>query len=114
MTDRNLVDLLLRQARALGPRPALRFKRHGLYYDLPWQRYAAAARAGAAALVRAGVRPGDRVGLLAENSRRCAASWPLTPTWPATACNPFAASSSAAGRPCRSWTPSWSAAAPRW
>jgi long-chain acyl-CoA synthetase len=68
MTDRNLVDLLLRQARALGPRPALRFKRHGLYYDLPWQRYAAAARAGAAALVRAGVRPGDRVGLLAENS----------------------------------------------
>jgi long-chain acyl-CoA synthetase len=68
MTDRNLVDLLVRQAAALGPRPALRFKRHGMYHDVTWDGYAVAARAGAAALVQAGVRPGDRVGLLAENS----------------------------------------------
>jgi long-chain acyl-CoA synthetase len=74
MSDRNLVDLLVRQAAALGPRPALRFKRHGLYHDVTWKRYAAAARAGAAALVEAGVRPGDRVGMLAENS----ADWLIT------------------------------------
>jgi long-chain acyl-CoA synthetase len=68
MTDRNLVDVLVRQAQALGPRPALRFKRHGLYHDLTWEQYANAARAGAAALIEAGIQPGDRVGLLAENS----------------------------------------------
>jgi long-chain acyl-CoA synthetase len=71
MTDRNLVDVQRRQARALGPRPALRQRRHGLFRDLTWEEYDARSRAGAAALVEAGVAPGDRVGLLAENS----ASW---------------------------------------
>ncbi len=68
MTDRNLVDVQRRQARALGPRPALRSRRNGLYRDLTWEEYDARSRAGAAALVEAGVAPGDRVGLLAENS----------------------------------------------
>jgi len=65
--NRNLAELLRHQAMRLGPRPALRFKRDGLYYDLTWQDYHAQALAGAAALVQAGVAPGDRVGLVAEN-----------------------------------------------
>lgn len=68
MSDRNLVDVLCRQALALGPRPALRIRKHGLFADLSWRDYHAAALAGAAGLVEAGVRPGDRIGLLAENS----------------------------------------------
>ncbi|HEX5271916.1 MAG TPA: long-chain fatty acid--CoA ligase [Gemmataceae bacterium] len=66
---RNLVDLHRRQAERFGPRPALRFKRHGLYHDYPWHQYRADAVACAAALIDAGVRPGDRVGLLSENRR---------------------------------------------
>jgi long-chain acyl-CoA synthetase len=67
MAYRNLAELLRRQAERLGPRPALRFKRHGLYHDLTWDEYRALALACAAALVDAGVQPGDRVGLLSEN-----------------------------------------------
>jgi long-chain acyl-CoA synthetase len=68
MSDRNLVDVQRRQARALGPRPALRQRRNGLFADLTWAEYDARSRAAAAALVEAGIAPGDRVGLLAENS----------------------------------------------
>jgi long-chain acyl-CoA synthetase len=67
MSYRNLAEMHRRQAERLGPRPALRFKRHGLYHDLSWEHYHAETRACAAALVEAGVRPGDRVGLLGEN-----------------------------------------------
>src|SRR5947209_19353012 len=67
MTYRNLAELHRRQAERLGPRPALLFKRHGLYRDLSWDDYRAEALAGAAALIDAGIGPGDRVGLLAEN-----------------------------------------------
>jgi long-chain acyl-CoA synthetase len=68
MTYRNLVEMHRRQAERLGPLPALSFKRYGLYHDITWDQYRADALAGAAALVDAGVRPGDRVGLVAENS----------------------------------------------
>jgi long-chain acyl-CoA synthetase len=68
MSDRNLVDVLYRQARTLGPRPAFRHRQSGLYTDVTWSRYHNAARAGAAALIDAGIRPGDRVGLVGENS----------------------------------------------
>lgn len=64
---RNLVALHRRQAERLGPRPALRYKRHSIYRDLPWDRYRADALACAAALAEAGIGPGDRVGLLSEN-----------------------------------------------
>src|SRR5439155_26707256 len=64
---RNLADLLRVQAERLGPRTALRYKQQGLYHDVRWRRYRDDASACAAALVDAGVRPGDRVGLLAEN-----------------------------------------------
>src|SRR5258708_19729467 len=68
MPYRNLAELHRRQAERLGPRPALRFKRHGLYHDVSWQQYHADSLACAAALVDAGVQAGDRVGILAENS----------------------------------------------
>ncbi len=67
MIYRNLAELHRRQAERLGPRSALRFKRHGLYHDLSWDDYRAEALAVAAALIDAGIAPGDRVGLLAEN-----------------------------------------------
>jgi long-chain acyl-CoA synthetase len=67
MNYRNLAELHRRQAERLGPRPALRYKRHGLYHDLTWEEYRADALACAAALLEAGIEPGDRVGLLAEN-----------------------------------------------
>lgn len=65
--DRNLAALHRRQASRLGPLPALRYKQHGLYHDLSWERYHADALACAAALTAAGIEPGDRVGLLSEN-----------------------------------------------
>jgi long-chain acyl-CoA synthetase len=67
MPFRNLAELHRRRAECLGPRTAVRFRRHGVYHDLSWERYRADALACAAALVAAGVRPGDRVALLAEN-----------------------------------------------
>src|SRR5262245_4148962 len=68
MHYRNLAHVLRHQAGRLGSRPALRLKRHGLYRDLSWERYHAEALAAAAALVEAGVAPGDRVALVGENS----------------------------------------------
>src|SRR5436305_4187124 len=67
MDYQNLAHMHRRQAERYGSRPALRFKRHGLYHDVTWRQYRADALACAAALVEAGMRPGDRVGLLAEN-----------------------------------------------
>jgi long-chain acyl-CoA synthetase len=67
MHHRNLAALHRYQAQRLGPRPALRFKWHGLYHDLSWEAYHEQALACAAALVDSGVAPGERVGLLAEN-----------------------------------------------
>jgi long-chain acyl-CoA synthetase len=67
MSYRNLTELHRLQAERLGPATALRHKRHGLYCDVSWEQYRAAALACAAALADAGVRPGERVGLLSEN-----------------------------------------------
>jgi long-chain acyl-CoA synthetase len=63
----NLCELLRRQAERLGPRPALRFRRYGVYHDIRWDEYYASAQACAAALADAGIQPGDRVGVLSEN-----------------------------------------------
>jgi long-chain acyl-CoA synthetase len=67
MNERNLVELQRLQAERLGPRPALRYKRCGLWHDLSWEQYRAESLAAAAALVEFGVAPGDRVGIVAEN-----------------------------------------------
>jgi long-chain acyl-CoA synthetase len=67
MHDRNLAALHRRQADRLGPRPAIRYRRYGLYHDLSWRDYREQALACAAALADADIAPGDRVGLLADN-----------------------------------------------
>jgi long-chain acyl-CoA synthetase len=67
VADSNLPTMHRRVAQRLGPRPALRFKRHGLYHDLSWDDYRRQADAAAAALIVLGIEPGDRVGLLSEN-----------------------------------------------
>jgi long-chain acyl-CoA synthetase len=68
MSERNLVELHRRQAERLGRRPALRFKQYGIWHDITWEQYHAESLAAAAALVECGVKPGDRVGIVAENS----------------------------------------------
>jgi long-chain acyl-CoA synthetase len=68
MLPHNLSVLFREQTDKLGPRPALRYRRNGLYRDIPWDAYYSRACAAGAALIDSGVRPGDRVGLLAENS----------------------------------------------
>jgi long-chain acyl-CoA synthetase len=67
MDCRHLTELHRRQAERQGPRPAVRHKRYGVYRDLCWDQYRADALACAAALADAGIKPGDRVGLLSEN-----------------------------------------------
>src|SRR5262245_9729043 len=67
MNYRNLTEMHRRQAERLGPRPALRYRQHGVYRDLSWDRYRAESLACAAALIDAGIQIGDRVGLLSEN-----------------------------------------------
>jgi long-chain acyl-CoA synthetase len=64
---RNLAALHRLQAERLGPRPALRSRKNGTFKDLAWNHYRDDALACAAALVEAGIAPGDRVGLVAEN-----------------------------------------------
>jgi long-chain acyl-CoA synthetase len=64
----NLSTMHRATAARLGPRTALRFKRDGLYHDLSWTDYRRRADRAAAGLIERGIRPGDRVGLLAENS----------------------------------------------
>jgi long-chain acyl-CoA synthetase len=68
MELQNLARLHRLQAERLGKRPAFRCKQYGLYYDVPWTSYRSQAVAAAAALVEVGVQPGDRVGLVGENS----------------------------------------------
>lgn len=67
MPYRNLPQMQRLQAERLGPTVALRYRRHGLYHDLTWNDYRALSEACALGLLQTGVRPGDRVGLLAEN-----------------------------------------------
>jgi long-chain acyl-CoA synthetase len=64
---RNLPELVRRQAERLGPRPAVRYKRHGVYHDVTWDHFWADVLACAAALVDAGIQPGDRVAVFSEN-----------------------------------------------
>jgi long-chain acyl-CoA synthetase len=67
MNADTLPVLFRRQAERLGPRIALRYKKHGLYHDLRWDEYREQIAACAASLVQHGIAPGDRVAILAEN-----------------------------------------------
>jgi len=51
----------------LGPRAALRYRRHGVWHDLSWTEYRRLADGAAAGLIELGVEPGDRVAILSEN-----------------------------------------------
>ncbi len=62
-----LPALFRQQADRLGSRVALRYKFCGLYRDLRWDEYRDWVSACVAGLVHAGIQPGDRVGILAEN-----------------------------------------------
>lgn len=64
---RNIPEVQRRQAERLGSQVAIRFKRDGRYVDVTWADYRSDVLACAAALVEAGIQPGDRVGLLGEN-----------------------------------------------
>lgn len=68
MAFTNLSAMHRATAERLGPRVALRFKRDGLFHDLKWVDYRRRADLAAAGLIARGIRFGDRVGLLAENS----------------------------------------------
>ena len=67
MDDSNLPIAYRAIAGRLGPRPALRFKRHGLFQDLSWTDYRRHADHAAAGLIGLGIEPGDAVAILSEN-----------------------------------------------
>jgi long-chain acyl-CoA synthetase len=67
MSFANLPSVLHHQSNRLGPRTALRFRRHGLFRDISWSQYREQVVACASALVAAGISTGDRIGLLSEN-----------------------------------------------
>src|SRR5688500_3270693 len=53
-------------AARFGRRPAQRFKRDGVWHDLTYRQLCGAASEIALGLIASGVRPGDRVCVLAE------------------------------------------------
>lgn len=63
----NLAQLFLRRAAERGDRPMLWAKRNGAYQPWSWSRVELESRAIASALIDAGLEPGDRVLLVAEN-----------------------------------------------
>lgn len=63
----NLAVMHQEVAARLGPKPALRFRRDGLYYDLSWTDYRRQCDAAAAGLLDLGLKIGDRVALFSEN-----------------------------------------------
>ena len=67
MDDPNLPTAYRAIAERLGPRPALRFKRHGLFHDLSWNEYRHQADSVAAGLIGLGIGTGDAVAILSEN-----------------------------------------------
>lgn len=68
MNVRNLPGLLIRQARRMGPAPAVRFSQDGRWVEVGWNEFHDRVRDAALGWIALGVEPGDRVGLLAENS----------------------------------------------
>ncbi|MEZ4381525.1 MAG: long-chain fatty acid--CoA ligase [Nannocystaceae bacterium] len=68
LTHANAVAMVAARVAATPDRPALRFKRGGVWQSLTWRDWHLASRRLAAGLIHAcGVSPGDRVALLADN-----------------------------------------------
>jgi long-chain acyl-CoA synthetase len=68
LTHANAVAMVAARVAATPDRPALRFKRGGVWQSLTWRDWHLASRRLAAGLIHAcGVTPGDRVALLADN-----------------------------------------------
>ena len=67
MAESNLSAMHRVMADRYGPCTALRSKRHGLYCDLSWTDYRRAADGAAVGLINRGIKPGERIGILAEN-----------------------------------------------
>jgi long-chain acyl-CoA synthetase len=63
----SLPRLFFDQAQKLGAKPFLWHKEDGAFRPLRWSRVAADVRALARGLIALGVKPGDRVALIAEN-----------------------------------------------
>ncbi len=66
-TARTLTELFARQVARSGDRPAIRFKRHGIWHRVSWREYGEAVTATAAALLAFGLRPGEHVAVLGDN-----------------------------------------------
>ncbi len=67
MDHRNLPTAHRAVAGRFGPRPALRYRKYGLYRDLSWSDYRRQADEAAAGLIALGIGPGDAVAVLSEN-----------------------------------------------
>jgi long-chain acyl-CoA synthetase len=67
MPGETILDVFAAQTSALASRPALRRRQGAGWQSLSWRDYAVAVRRTAAGLLALGVRPGDRVALLAAN-----------------------------------------------
>jgi len=72
-TYRNLVEMHRCQAERLGARPALRYREHRLIATWPGTTIARRYLRGRPRSSKRGIEPGDRVGLLGENS----INWPI-------------------------------------
>ena len=67
MNERNLVDLLLNQANRQPTKVALQVKRAGSYQDINWETFLSYVVRLALTLHYAGIKKGDRIGILSEN-----------------------------------------------
>jgi long-chain acyl-CoA synthetase len=63
----NFPELFFHQVRSLRQKTALRYKDMGIWNQISWSDYGKFVRAVAAAYLRYGIAPGDRIAILGEN-----------------------------------------------
>ncbi len=64
---RTLPELFFQQVETYGDKVALRKKEYGIWNRISWKEYGQRVKETAAALIAAGVEPGDRVAILGDN-----------------------------------------------
>ncbi len=74
MPYRSVAEILVAQAERLGDKVALMYKKEGRYHSITYREFLDYALTGARGLRKEGIRPGERVAILAENSHH----WALT------------------------------------